>query len=609
MAFFHGVRTYEQATSLSTPVVADVGIPFVVGTAPLHTAESPANINFPVLCTSFDEARTKLGYSTDWKKYTLCEVMQSHFELYQCQPVVFCNVLDVSRGKTDLAGKDYTVEDHRVKLPFDATDIVVRKATGYIEGDVIDTRTLSIPSLKEEQFGMKNGDMIADDIRIMADGTVTGTIKYVASYPGFDQGTPENQSGYYLPFHLGDAYKGKKVSVQRIGKDEGKVFSATDQDWVFRLKDKDEAIIKITADELPEIQLNFEQCHFLDPDEKLDFEADADYTIVYDADDDACYVELLSSSEMFDEETLYVAGKLVSTECDDSDIISGIGVIDMCMSTIGTIPDLILAPGYSHMSAVAAVMAAKAASINGLFSAKALIDIDCGASGARSYDQVLANKNKNNLVDDDEIVCWPMLKLGDKMYHMSTQLAGLMAKVDTDNRGVPYESPSNKNYQMDSLCLEDGTEVLMTFEQANVLNSNGVVTALNFMSSGWVCWGNYCACYPANTDVKDYFIPISRMFTFVATTCIRTFWSKVDKPMTKLLLDNIQNSTQIWLDGLVGSSYLLGARVEIKGNENPLTSLMAGIITVHIYITPPSPMQELCFILEYDPAYAEELLK
>ena len=44
-----GVHVYEQATSVSTPNVAKVGIPFVVGTAPVHTASKPAASNIPVL--------------------------------------------------------------------------------------------------------------------------------------------------------------------------------------------------------------------------------------------------------------------------------------------------------------------------------------------------------------------------------------------------------------------------------------------------------------------------------------------------------------------------------------------------------------------------------
>ena len=58
----HGVYIKEQATSVSTPVVAASGIPFAVGTAPVQSAEKPAKLNVPVLCTSWDEAVEQLGY-------------------------------------------------------------------------------------------------------------------------------------------------------------------------------------------------------------------------------------------------------------------------------------------------------------------------------------------------------------------------------------------------------------------------------------------------------------------------------------------------------------------------------------------------------------------
>lgn len=47
-----GIHVYEKATAVAIPIVADVGIPFVVGLAPVHTATKPAKANVPVLCTS-----------------------------------------------------------------------------------------------------------------------------------------------------------------------------------------------------------------------------------------------------------------------------------------------------------------------------------------------------------------------------------------------------------------------------------------------------------------------------------------------------------------------------------------------------------------------------
>ena len=49
----------EQKTSVSTPVVAESGVPFVVGTAPVHSAESPAALFTPVLCTDCDGQRAQ----------------------------------------------------------------------------------------------------------------------------------------------------------------------------------------------------------------------------------------------------------------------------------------------------------------------------------------------------------------------------------------------------------------------------------------------------------------------------------------------------------------------------------------------------------------------
>lgn len=203
--------------------------------------------------------------------------------------------------------------------------------------------------------------------------------------------------------------------------------------------------------------------------------------------------------------------------------------------------------------------------------------------------------------------CGPMIKLGDRQFHLSVQTASLMAMVDADNDGCPCESPSNKKLQMDSMVLADGTEVVMDLTQANYLNATGIVTALNFIG-GFVLWGNHTACYPTNTDVKDYFIPVSRMFHWVANTVILSTWSRLDRKMNRRLLDSIKDSLNIWLNGLVAEEKLLGARIEILDDENPLTDLMAGKIRFHLYITPPSPAQEIDFILEYDPSVIESAL-
>ena len=479
-----GVHVFEKATSVQTPKVATVGIPFVVGTAPVQSAAKPAKSNVPVLVTSWDEAVEKLGFSYDWESYTLCEFMYSHLQLFGAQPVIFCNILDPEAMKKAVEAKDYDVTDHKATLPI---------------------------------------------------GAVAGSIKVKATVDV--EGTPTEQ----------------------------------------------------------------------------ELKADEDYSILYDRDDTdtyVCIVELLEDGSAYDAETVNIAyNEANPTTATVADVVDGVAQVDACLTAVGVVPDLIAAPGWSHNTVVAAVMATKAAAINGLFKGKAVIDADSGEDGVTEYSQLSGYKNKNNFVDVDQILCWPMVQLGDYRFHLSTQLCGLMATVDAGNRGIPYESPSNKNLKMDACVLKDGTPVNLTWNQVDLIaGSWGVVTAVNFLDSGWVAKGNYTACYPGNTDVKDQFIPVSRMFDFIGNTLIRTFWSKLDKPMTPALRDSILQTCNIWLGGLTGGGYLYGARAEMLAEENPLTSLLDGIITLHIYNAPPVPAQEIDFILEYDVSYMETAL-
>ena len=479
-----GVHVFEKATSVQTPKVATVGIPFVVGTAPVQSAAKPAKSNVPVLVTSWDEAVEKLGFSYDWESYTLCEFMYSHLQLFGAQPVIFCNISDPASMKREEAAADYTVADHRVAVSVDA---------------------------------------IADTIKV----SVT-------------EGAGETAATRAL-------------------------------------------------------------------------ERDTDYSILYDRDDTdtyVCIVELLEDGSAYNAEPVSVAYSAADPKTATvADVVDGVAQVDACLTAVGLVPDLIAAPGWSHNTVVAAVMATKAAAINGLFKGKAVIDADSGEDGVTEYSQLSGYKNKNNFVDVDQIICWPMVQLGDYRFHLSTQLCGLMATVDAGNRGIPYESPSNKNLKMDACVLADGTPVNLTWNQVDLIaGSWGVVTAVNFLDSGWVAKGNYTACYPGNTDVKDQFIPVSRMFDFIGNTLIRTFWSKLDKPMTPALRDSILQTCNIWLGGLTGGGYLYGARAEMLAEENPLTSLLDGIITLHIYNAPPVPAQEIDFILEYDVSYMETAL-
>lgn len=345
-------------------------------------------------------------------------------------------------------------------------------------------------------------------------------------------------------------------------------------------------------------------------------EKGTDYTAAFDADGNVVITPTTDGLAK-DATKLNVAyTKLDPSMVDKDDIIGGVDVatgaytglelVNKVFPLFRLVPGQILAPGWSHDPAVAAVMKAKSSNINGLFRAMSIVDVDASSAGADLYSKVPAWKNTNNYTDSRQVVCWPKVKLGDDVYHLSTQFASLTCKVDSLNDDIPYVSPSNKNLQCNGAIVDSGNEVTLGPDNAAYLNGEGIVTALNF-TGGWKLWGNRTGAYPGSTDVKDTFIPVRRMFNWVGNTLILTFWQKVDDPTNKRLIDTVVDSINIWLNGLSARGALLGGRVEFKQEENPVTDLLNGIVRFHLYTAPPVPAEDIEFVLEFDVSYLQTL--
>ena len=115
-------------------------------------------------------------------------------------------------------------------------------------------------------------------------------------------------------------------------------------------------------------------------------------------------------------------------------------------------------------------MRAKCENINGIFTAMSVVDIPSDSNGADVYTEVPEWKNTNNYSSEFQIACWPKIALDDKVFHLSTQLIGLMNSIDIGNGDIPFESPSNKNLQMNACVDASGKEIDLGIDQANYLN-------------------------------------------------------------------------------------------------------------------------------------------
>lgn len=480
MTYQHGVYTREVPTSVMSPVEASAGLQVVVGTAPINLAAMTEYVNKPLLAFNYKEAVEALGYSDDWDNYTLCEAIDSAFNLYGVSPIVLINVLDHEKHYEEASGM---------------VELLNKKATIEEKGVLLNTLKVKLEAT--------SGDL--------KEGT-----DYTAAFA-----------------------------------DDGRV-----------------VITPIAGGAIPDTQ-----------------------------------------------ETLFVSyRKLAPEKVTELDIIGGVDVetgkatglelINEVFPKFGLVPGIILVPKFSMNPMVEAVMKAKASNINSFF--KAIAAVDVNISEANTYTKAVEWKNQNNYTSENEIVCWPKVALGDKVYHLSTQLACRMALTDSEYGDMPYVSPSNKDLQMNKAILQDGTEVNLGPDQAAYMNGQGIVTALNFIG-GWKAWGNRTGAYPSVTDVKDSFIPVRRMHNWVANTIILTAWQWIDDPTNQRLINTVVDSLNIWLNGLTTEGALLGGRVEFRREENPETDLLNGIIRFHVFLAEPTPARSLEFIVEFDASYFSRL--
>lgn len=269
----------------------------------------------------------------------------------------------------------------------------------------------------------------------------------------------------------------------------------------------------------------------------------------------------------------------------------------------GVVPGVVIAPKWSTDVEVATLMKSKVRDINGCFNCIAIADMDTGA--VEKYSDANEYKNANGLLDENLILTWPKVQLSGVQYHLSSHLAALMHQVDSEYDDVPCASPSNHALQVDSLCLKDETSVYLDKVAANYLNSVGVTTGLNF--TGWRAWGNYTSIYPSTTDPKDIFIPLRRMIQHIGNAIILTFFSYVDRPITRVLIEAVETSVQQYINGMAASNYILGGSVSFDEGSNPLTDLIAGNIKFDLSIGFAVPAQAIEFSIEFDPSYFETL--
>ena len=113
----HGIRTSRQSTQLATPVTSDGCLQCIIGTAPVNLAADPYDtVNKPFVAYKKADAISALGYSDDFKNYTLCQSVYATFDVFGVAPIVLINVLDPKKHVSAELSKTFDVVGGTAKV-------------------------------------------------------------------------------------------------------------------------------------------------------------------------------------------------------------------------------------------------------------------------------------------------------------------------------------------------------------------------------------------------------------------------------------------------------------------------------------------------------------
>lgn len=342
---------------------------------------------------------------------------------------------------------------------------------------------------------------------------------------------------------------------------------------------------------------------------------DTDYSVAFDTDGYPVITIISGKSIPSDAKALKITCKKIDpSKVTETDIIGsytsatgtykGIECVQQVYPRLGLVPGLLLAPGWSHKPEVKTALNSNSALINGCFNAELVLDADCDT--VKDYTAVAAWKATNAYTDMQDLVLWPKVRAKSKIYWYSAVFAALTAYTDAQNNGVPYRSPSNKKLPIDATVLADGTEVYLDMLQANELNDNGIITAINM--SGWRSWGNNTGIYPASTDVKERFIPVRRVFDWWGNSFIVDFFDKVDDPTNYRLIESVVDEENIRANGYQAAGQIAGAKIEFRQQDNPTADIQNGKIQFIQSIGAFPPAENIVNVLQFDPTMLQTAL-
>lgn len=298
-------------------------------------------------------------------------------------------------------------------------------------------------------------------------------------------------------------------------------------------------------------------------------------------------------------------------------VYSGLAVLKLMFPELSTVPNLILAPGWSHIPAVYNAMITASQKINGHWYAYALADIPIADDSGAAIDTIAKAKQwkaSNGYTSGWSKVYWPqgVDNLG-RTFHLSTMAAVEFMRADAEHNEVPMETCGNKTVPlMRQYFGKEYAGAGFDKEASIELVQDGICTLISW--GGVVLWGDHTAAYKYGAEIDPRFIfdVNVRMIMHVLNGFQRRHMGEIDEPMSLAKKDEIINEEQEQLDALAAMGALIGTpTIYFLESENSTVDLMNGDFKWNIPVTPTPPLKSATAGVAYTDsgfaAYFEEV--
>lgn len=315
-----------------------------------------------------------------------------------------------------------------------------------------------------------------------------------------------------------------------------------------------------------------------------------DYTAIPDG------TELIATYRKLDSSTV-ANSQIIGSIDSGTNAKTGFKLFAECFNSFGFVPKILIAPNYSHITAIGAEMLSAADK----YRAIALLDATQGITptAAIAGRGPTGTVGQFNTSSKRAYLLYPWVKAydaatdADEIRPYSAYMAGVMAATDL-NFGYWY-SPSNKEIkgitgverQLTAAVNDASTEV-------NLLNEKGITTIFNSFGTGIRTWGNRSAAFPTNTAPAN-FVNVQRTADIIHESLELAMLQFIDRPLDQATIDSIRESVKSFLRTLIQRGAIIDGDCTYDKAKNPPTELAAGHVTFDIVFMPPTPAERITF--------------